>query len=341
MKSVAVIILNFNGREHLERFLPSVTRYSTPHKIIVADNGSTDDSITYLKSNYPEVQLLKFKENHGFCGGYNRAIEEVEADYIILLNNDIEVTKNWIEPLIDKLDELDQSPTIFAVQPKVLSLRQPDSFEYAGAAGGYMDKLGYPFCRGRIFETLEKDLGQYDDNRKIFWATGACMAVRRDVYLELGGLDEDFFAHMEEIDLCWRAQHQGYSIEYCFESTIYHLGGGTLGYNNPTKTYYNFRNNLFMLIKNMPTTLLVPTLIVRLLFDFAAAVKFLLEGSRKSFISVVKAYGSVLISLPKLIKKRKKVHHKEWPSSVIYSGSIAFDYYIQNKKYFEKLKFQN
>ena len=245
---IAVVILNWNGKHMLEQFLPSVTAYTTGDaEVIIADNGSTDDSIAFLHDHYPTLRIIQLDKNYGFADGYNRALAQVDADYYVLLNDDVEVTPNWTAPVVEQME---RNPRTAICQPKLLMYDQRDTFEYAGGAGGFLDKYGYPFCRGRLFTTLEKDHGQYDDPREIFWASGAAMFVRADVWKKLGGLDGEFFAHMEEIDFCWRAKNAGYRVEYCPLSTVYHVGGGTLPKSNPHKTYLNFRNNIAMLYKN-------------------------------------------------------------------------------------------
>ncbi len=251
MKQAAVVILNWNGKKFLEEFLPSVIKYSSDAAdIIVADNASEDDSVDFLKKNFPQVKIILNEQNYGFAEGYNKALSKVEAKYYILLNSDIEVSKDWIEPVISCMEKDEK---IGACQPKIRSLHEPEMFEYAGASGGFIDKLGYPFCRGRLFHTLEKDNGQYDDKKEVFWATGACLFVRSDLYNKLGGLDSDFFAHMEEIDYCWRLKNYGYKVYVCPESIVYHVGGGTLPKAPYCKTYLNFRNNLTLLYKNLPS----------------------------------------------------------------------------------------
>ena len=246
----AVVILNWNGKHMMEKFLPSVTAHTSGDaEVIIADNGSTDDSIEFLHTHYPDLRIIQLDQNYGFAEGYNRALAQIEADYYVLLNDDVEVTPHWVEPVIEQMQ---QNPLTAICQPKLLMYDQRDTFEYAGAAGGFIDRYGYPFCRGRLFDVVEKDHGQYDDPCEIFWASGAAMFVRADVWHQLGGLDGDFFAHMEEIDFCWRAKNKGYRVEYCPKSAIYHVGGGTLPKSNPRKTFLNFRNNLSMLYKNLP-----------------------------------------------------------------------------------------
>jgi GT2 family glycosyltransferase len=262
---IAVVILNWNGKKFLEQFLPNVLEHSADRaEVIIADNASTDDSVEFLKQNYPHIRLIQNAENGGFSKGYNDALKHVEADYFVLLNSDIEVTPNWIQPVINLMES---DKNIVVCQPKIRSYYEREKFEYAGAAGGFMDRFGYPFCRGRIFETIETDHGQYDDVCEVFWATGAAMFVKAPIYREFGGLDEDFFAHMEEIDFCWRVKNAGYKVMYCPDSTIYHIGGGTLPKHSPRKTYLNFRNNLSLLYKNLYSTELFFVFFVRSFLD--------------------------------------------------------------------------
>ena len=285
---VAVVILNWNGRNYLRQFLPSVISNSGDAEIIVADNASTDDSCEVLRKEFPAVKQILNKENFGFAGGYNEALRHVQADYFVLLNSDVEVTPQWISPVIEMMEK---DPSIAACQPKILSHADHASFEYAGAAGGFIDKYGYPFCRGRIFDSLERDNGQYDDARQIFWATGACMFVRASAFRNVQGFDASFFAHMEEIDLCWRMQNAGGKIWYCPASKVYHVGGGTLHKSNPHKTYLNFRNNLLMLYKNLPESEFKKVFFFRRVFDFLAAIKFLFSsGGLKEMKSVLRAH---------------------------------------------------
>ncbi len=328
MDKVAVVILNWNGKSFLEKFLPSVVTYSKNAKIIVADNNSSDESILFLKNNYPDLRIIEIPKNEGYSKGYNIALKQVEAEYYILLNSDIEVTPNWIEPIIDLMD---RDTSIAACQPKILDYNKRDYFEYAGAAGGFLDYLGYPFCRGRLFNTLEKDLGQYNDTREIFWATGACMFVRAKNFHSIGGLDDDFFAHLEEIDLCWRLKSAGHKIYYCGESTIYHVGGGTLNKINPRKTYLNFRNSLFMLFKNLKTGNLILSILARLILDGVAGTKFLFEGSGKHTWAVIQAHFSFYASISSLNKKRKNNILRNLDFKEVYRRSIVFDYYIKKK----------
>lgn len=275
MKKTAVVILNYNGEEMLRRFLPMVVEYTPNADIIVADNASTDGSVAMVKEMFPTVGLIILDRNYGFADGYNRALESVDADYVLLLNSDVEVTPGWLEPLVVALDTDD---TVVACQPKVLDFKRKSHFEYAGAAGGFIDRYGYPFCRGRIFDTIEEDKNKYDTACDIFWATGAALLVRAAAYRSAGGLDGSFFAHMEEIDLCWRLRARGHRILCVPSSTVYHVGGATLSAANPQKTYLNFRNNLLMLYKNLPSEELRHVMMVRRVLDYVAALKFALTG---------------------------------------------------------------
>ncbi|MGO2102992.1 MAG: glycosyltransferase family 2 protein [Psychroflexus halocasei] len=299
--NTAVVILNWNGLKLLEEFLPSVVAHSQNAKIYVIDNASTDSSVSFLKKKFPEVSIIQNNENYGFAGGYNHGLKHVKEKYWILLNSDVEVTPNWITPLIKTLES---SPNIAAVQPKIKSFLEKNKFEYAGAAGGLLDKLAYPYCRGRIFDNIEEDHQQYDENCRIMWASGACFAVKREIYDNLGGFDEDYFAHQEEIDLCWRMRNFGYEIWYTFESEVFHLGGGTLNYNNPRKTYLNFRNSLYNIIKNTQKHT-KRLLITRFLLDVLASFKFLIAFQIKNFFAVYKAYFSMLLNF-KLMKSKRK-----------------------------------
>ena len=281
MIDCSVIILNWNGAEMLRTYLPSVIAH-TPAEVIVADNGSTDDSLAVLKNEFPEVRTIVLDTNYGFAEGYNRAIAQVESRYVVLLNSDVEVTDGWLTPL---LDYMETHPEVAAVQPKIRAWRDRACFEHAGAAGGYLSWLGYPYCRGRRWGCVEQDKGQYDSIVSIDWATGACMCVRTSVYKELGGLDAAFFAHMEEIDLCWRMRNKGWQLACIPQSTVFHLGGGSLSYDNPRKTYLNFRNNLVMIYKNRRFPWVVLTL--RFFLDYAAACMFLLTGKTGSAKAVI------------------------------------------------------
>ena len=337
MEKTAIVVLNYNGKSYLEKFLPFVIQYSQGHRIIVADNCSTDDSVAFLDQHFPEISVLPLAENYGYSQGYNAALAQVDAEYFVLLNSDVEVTPYWIDRMIDLLDS---APNIAAVQPKILDYNQRSRFEYAGAAGGYIDTLGYPFCRGRIFEHLEEDQGQYNDDREIFWATGACLLVRANLFKELGGFDPDFFAHMEEIDLCWRLQNYGYKIMYCGESAVYHVGGGTLSKNNPWKTYLNFSNNLTLLYKNYSSRELWLKLPMRVILDLLAVVKFLM-GSPRDAWAVVRALSAFFFSLGVHRRKRKSTQAftKMINRKNIYPGSIVYDHYLRRVKKFSQLRF--
>lgn len=332
MIKTAIVILNWNTSHHLETFLPFLVRYSSfpDVKIIVADNASTDNSVAFLMSNYPEVGLIQLDQNYGFAGGYNRALAQVEAEYYIILNSDIEVTENWISPLINLLDaNLD----IAACMPKLRSYYQRDYFEYAGAAGGYIDYLGYPFCKGRVFQTIEKDNGQYDGAYQVFWATGACMVIRAKLFHEMKGFDPYFFAHQEEIDLCWRLQNKGYQIYCNTASVIYHLGGGTLPKSDPRKTYLNFRNNLILLYKNLPENRWHRILFARLILDGIAALRFTFGSQPGEFGAVFKAH----LSFYRYMLKNKAPKNSTRPLSLIYSKNVVYQYYILKKRFFSDL----
>lgn len=334
MTKVAVVILNYNGRKFLEEFLPNVLA-NTPKdvaELIVADNCSTDDSVAFMKEHYPDVRLIINPENGGFSTGYNQALRQVEAEYFVLLNSDIEVTPNWIEPIISLMDT-DRS--IATCQPKLLSYYERNKFEYAGAGGGFIDKYGYPFCRGRVFQELETDNGQYDDTIEVFWATGACMFVRAEYYLANGGLDDSFFAHMEEIDFCWRMKNMGYKNMYCPVSKVYHIGGGTLPKQSSRKTFLNFRNNLSLLMKNLPKGHVFWTIAYRILLDWVAAFKFLADGNPKDSTAVLKAHIEFYKRVPQLRKVRRTTTHNK--VSCVYNKNIVFEHYLKKKKLFTEL----
>ncbi len=333
MTETAVVILNYNGKNFLEKYLPGVIRNSPDATVVVADNASTDDSVDFMKKHFPQVRLLINDKNTGFAGGYNWALSQIKATYYVLLNSDIEVTPDWLEPVIRLMDSDEK---IAACQPKIRSVFQKEYFEYAGASGGFIDRWGYPFCRGRIFEKTEKDQGQYDDVREIFWATGACMIVRADVYHALGGLDADFFAHMEEIDFCWRAKNRGYKIMVQPASVVYHVGGGTLPKSSARKTYLNFRNNFMMLYKNLPDQWLWTVLITRLFLDGLAGIRFLMQGNFADVLAVIKAHFFFYGHLKILGKKRRALHQK--PVSNIYRGSLIIDHFFRGVTSFDQLK---
>lgn len=335
MATTKVVILNWNGSEHLRRFLPSVVA-TTPAGVgvVVADNGSTDDSLSLLERDFPSVEVVRLDKNYGFAGGYNRALRQVDADYFILLNSDVETTPQWCEPLIAAFDA---DEMLGAVSPKICSWSDRQRFEYAGAAGGFIDALGYPFCRGRIMSAVEQDSGQYDDFRYTFWASGACIACRRELFSDLGGFDDDFFAHMEEIDLCWRAQSAGYKIAVEPQSVVYHLGGGTLPVNSPRKVYLNFRNSLAMLYKNLPKGKLWWVLPARMVLDGLAALVYLLQGKVSFFKSVLKAHIDFYKWVKALRLKRRSIQNNAIQNpQYVYRGSILLRYFL-GKKTFGKL----
>lgn len=340
MLSLAVIILNWNGKKLLAEFLPSVVKHSNIKgvTIYVVDNGSSDNSVAFVENKFPSVKIIKLNKNYGYAGGYNRAIEQIHEKYSILLNSDVEVTENWLKPIIDYMEKHEN---VAACQPKILSYKKKNEFEYAGAAGGYIDKYGFPFCRGRIFNIFEEDKGQYNQKEEIFWASGACLFIRTDIYKNIGGLDENFFAHMEEIDLCWRIWARGYSIVYIPESVVYHLGGATLSKANPRKTFLNFRNNLFLIYKNIHIHY-YRRMIIRYLFDFIAFIKFLISFEFKNALAVVKAHWEFIKKRQyfneKRIKNEKLAIVKDIPT--IYNGSIVFDFFLKGKKYFHQLNFK-
>lgn len=333
MKKVAVVILNYNGKEFLRKFLPVVIeRTGEDAEVWVADNNSLDGSTEVMQEEFPQVRLIENLYNAGFAGGYNMALKRIEADYYVLLNSDIEVTNNWINPVIELMES---DPAIAACQPKIISYYDQNEFEYAGASGGFIDKYGYPFCRGRVFQNIEKDEGQYDDPREVFWATGACMFVKAEIYHQNNGLDSDFFAHMEEIDFCWRLKNQGYKIMVCPESKVYHVGGGTLPKKSARKTYLNFRNNFALLYKNLPKEKLFITFFVRLILDGIAAIKFLLQGGFMDFVAVIEAHLYIYRNHAKLKEKRRMIKQKQ--VSNIYMKNIVLQYYFRKKRKFSDL----
>ncbi|WP_299312011.1 glycosyltransferase [uncultured Aquimarina sp.] len=329
--NIAVVILNWNGRSLLEQFLPSVVKHSKEATIYVADNASTDDSINYLKNFFSDIKIIQNEINGGYAKGYNDALSKIDADIYCLLNSDVEVTKNWLIPVIETFKS---SENIAAIQPKILDYKKKNYFEYAGAAGGFIDKLGYPYCRGRIFDTLEEDKGQYNDTLDIFWASGACLFIRKSIFEEVGKLDEDFFAHQEEIDLCWRIRNNGYDIQYIGASEVYHLGGATLEVMNPKKTFLNFRNNLLMMVKNTSGTSIWFIIFTRMILDGVAAFKFILEKKPSHFMAILKAHFSFYQNLPTFVKKRKKLSKQRKYYSI---SSVVWQYYILNKKLFNHL----
>ena len=335
LPTVAVVILNWNGKSFLEKFLPSVVASSYDNlKVYVADNGSTDDSIVFLKQHYPAINIIVNDNNEGFAKGYNTALKQVSSDYYILLNSDVEVTPAWIEPVIS-LMETDKN--IAACQPKILSYTNKNLFEYAGASGGFIDKLGYPFTRGRVFETCEEDTGQYDDTIQIFWATGAALFIRASVFHEMNGFDEYFFAHQEEIDLCWRIQNNGYAIYAVPESVVYHVGGGTLAMGSRKKVLLNFRNNLVMMSKNLPFKELIWKIPLRILLDAIAAYRYLIHADFSTFISIASAHLQYVQWI--FLEKKQKNHFKIKMKSFrgVYNASVTWQYFIKKKKTFSEI----
>ncbi|OIQ30398.1 MAG: dTDP-Rha--alpha-D-GlcNAc-pyrophosphate polyprenol alpha-3-L-rhamnosyltransferase [Bacteroidetes bacterium MedPE-SWsnd-G2] len=326
---IAVVILNWNGKQLLEEFLPTVMKHSKEQaQVYLADNASTDDSILFVTTHFSEVKIIKNESNGGYAKGYNDALKQVSEPIFCLLNSDVAVTKNWLTPIIKQFSS---EPNTAIIQPKLLDYKNPPLFEYAGAAGGFIDKYGYPYCRGRIFDTVEEDKNQYDA-ASIFWASGACLFIRKNVFLNLNGFDETFFAHMEEIDLCWRAHNQGLEIKYNPDSTVLHLGGGTLSAINPQKTYLNFRNSLFTLTKNAKGPLLL-LIFVRLLLDGLAGVKFLFSFQFKHILAIVHAHFGFYYALPRLLKQRKSTLEKR---DYYKLNSIVWQYFARKSKFYHK-----
>lgn len=329
----AIVILNWNGAHYLQQFLPALREYtaSPDVDIYVADNGSTDNSLLILGKYFKEVKILLLNRNYGFAEGYNRALAQIEADYYVLLNSDVEVTPGWLEPM---LDYLQKHPDVAACQPKILSHHNRTHFEHAGAAGGFIDRLGYPFCRGRILAVTEEDRGQYDEVCDVFWASGACLVIRADVFEKEGGFDDDFFAHMEEIDLCWRLKSRGYRVVCVPQSKVYHVGGGTLHVEHPRKTYLNFRNNLFLLYKNLPQKQLFPVLFVRFFMDYLAAFQLFVTGKPQNAKAVFKARLDFRKMLPSFKSKREENLQKTTQILIpqIARKSVILNYYLLGRK---------
>lgn len=336
MKDTAVVILNWNGKYFLEKFLPNLIKCTEEAEIIVIDNCSTDNSVDFVKQNFPIIKIIQNAKNFGYAGGYNQGLKEVKAKYFVLLNSDIEVTENWLAPMINVMES---NSDIAVLQPKILDYNNKHLFEYAGGSGGFIDFLGFPFCRGRIFNSIETDNNQYDNQLEIFWASGSCMMVKSEIFNLLNGLDDDFFAHMEEIDFCWRVQTLGYKIKVVPESTVYHIGGGTLPKSSPKKTFLNFRNNYIMLLKNLPSNHLAFVLVFRLFFDWSAAFKFFFQKNFGDFKAVFKAQYKFLSKLGYYYSKRN--FEKNLSNKNVYKRSIVFDFFVLRKKYFSKLSSKN
>lgn len=338
MKKTAVVILNWNGQKLLDKFLPTVLKHSLNEEteVVVADNGSTDNSVEYLTANFPDLPLIELDENYGFAEGYNRAIAKVDAEYIVLLNSDIETTKNWLKPMIDYMDK---DREVVAVQPKILDYKNKTYFEYAGASGGFIDRYGYPFCRGRILGSVEEDKGQYDDIVPIFWATGAALCIRKRDYEEAGGLDGRFFAHMEEIDLCWRLNARGKKIMVIPQSVIYHVGGASLAAESPWKTYLNFRNNLLMLYKNLPKEKFISVFIIRVFLDMLAMAHLVVQGKLKNAWAVARSHYDFHKMKPDFYNNRKENLEKrvEKIVSTRHTKTILWGYYLRGEKTYDSI----
>lgn len=330
---IAIVILNWNGQQLLEKFLPSIVNFSTLENvnIYIADNASTDNSIHFIKENYPTIKVIQNKKNGGYAKGYNDALKHINADIFGLVNSDIEVTKNWLDPIITTFKN---EPKTAIIQPKILDYKNKKLFEYAGAAGGLIDKYGYPYCRGRIFSELEFDVGQYNDTCEIFWASGACFFIRSAVYFDLKGFDEDYFAHQEEIDLCWRAKNKNQIIKYVGPSTVFHVGGATLQKESPKKTFLNFRNSLFSLVKNLPSSKLFSIIFMRLVLDGVAGIKFLLELHPIHSLAIIRAHFSFYYYLPKTLRKRTNSPKNNHYFKI---KSIVWKYFIEGKKEYNEL----
>lgn len=335
--SVAVVILNWNGKDLLSRFLPGVmkTQYSNL-QLIVGDNGSTDDSVQFVRANFPGIKIIQNDRNYGFAEGYNRVLEQVDADYYVLLNSDVEVPENWIQPVITVMESDDK---IAAAQPKIKWQLDKSKFEYAGAAGGYLDINAFPFCRGRIFDIAETDLGQYNDLKEIFWASGAAFFIKRKQWEETGGLDPDLFAHMEEIDLCWRLKNRGYQIVYCPDAEVYHVGAGTLDAKNPHKVFLNFRNNLIIMQKNLPVFEAVIGITFRMCMDFIALIQFLIKGETKFASAVNKAHYQFVKAIGKTSAKRSDQQLAFLKHTGVYHSSVVWAFFIKGVRKFSQLKF--
>ena len=331
---VAVVVLNYNTRSLLERFLPSIISSTYENKEVwFVDNASSDDSVAYVRNNFKTVNVLESTTNLGYAGGYNWALQQITADYYVLINSDVWVESNWLEHLVDTAIRY---PDAAAIQPKILDFKDKEWFEYAGASGGYLDKWGYAFCRGRIFDDLEVDQGQYNDERDIFWATGACLFFKAEAFHKAGGLDADFFAHMEEIDLCWRVQKLGYRVMVNPASSVYHLGGGTLSEGSNFKYELNFRNNLIMLVKNLDGWWM-PTVLWRMILDGVSVLKFIVDGKPRLLVVVLKAHWAFWKNLNKTLKKRKEIKAKSTRKVALYQYSIVWQYFAKKIKVFTNL----
>ncbi len=333
MITTSIVILNYNGEKHLKEFLPLLSKYSGSNEIVVADNASTDGSLDLLSKQFSRIRTILFDTNYGFAGGYNVALKNIKSDYYAIINSDVEVTQGWLDPLVGFLE---RNPDFAACQPKIKSYNSKKQFEYAGACGGYLDRLGYPYCRGRIFEEMEEDVGQYDSIEEVFWSSGACMLIRSADFHEVSGFDEDFFAHMEEIDLCWRLQGLKRKIAVIPESVVYHVGGGTLSKSNPWKTYLNFRNGLSLLLKNLQWFELwkIP---LRMSLDLIAGVKFWMENDFSHFSAILRAHLHFIWNIPRDFKKRGKINHSPVRSSITYSRLIIWDRFVKGFKKFSEL----
>ncbi|MDD3080514.1 MAG: glycosyltransferase family 2 protein [Paludibacter sp.] len=337
----SVVILNWNGEKFLKQFLPFLLNYTKRDdvEIVVADNASTDGSIALLESEFSQVRIIRLDKNYGFAGGYNKALAQIEAEYFVLLNSDVEVSEGWLDTM---LDYMEANKDVVACQPKIRSFHRRNYFEHAGAAGGYLDFLGFPFCRGRVLGVVEEDNGQYDEIADIFWATGACMVIRAEIYNKVGGLDDDFFAHMEEIDLCWRLNARGYRLVCIPQSVVYHIGGGTLNSENPHKTYLNYRNNLIMLYKNLPQKVLNEIMSARRYFDYIAALQLFVTGKFANAKSVWRARQDFLKMQGNFDEKRQEniLYATRTECPTLYQKSIVVEYYLKAKKTYTKLMSQ-
>jgi len=329
--NIAIVILNWNGKPLLQQFLPSITKYSNEASIYIADNDSTDDSVQFVETHYRNIKIIQNNENGGYAKGYNDALKHIDADIFCLLNSDVEVTPNWLVPIKKAFED---HSDMAIVQPKILDLKRRTYFEYAGAAGGFIDQLGYPFCRGRIFQALEEDKGQYDDMHEIFWATGACLFVRSTVFKGLGGFDEDYFAHQEEVDFCWRAQNNGHKVFYIGNSHVFHLGGSTLSNMNPKKTYLNFRNSLYSITKNLPRRKAFSIILFRLVLDAVAGIRFIMQLKFKHCFAIIRAHFSFYRNFRRMFKKREKAN---FLLKYYTTKSIVWSHFVHQVKKFNIL----